>query len=66
MALIGFDNVVESAYYCPSLTTITNPLRELGILSVRTLLAQIDGTTPRYPGQELILKTELVVRDSTP
>ncbi len=66
MALIGFDNVVESAYYSPSLTTVTNPLRELGILTVKTLLAQIDGSDPRYPGKDLVLKTELVVRDSTP
>ena len=66
MAVIGFDNVVESAYYTPSLTTVTNPLRELGILAVKTLLAQIDGEDPRYPGKDLVLKTELVVRESTP
>ena len=66
LAVIGFDNVVESAYYTPSLTTVTHPLRELGSLAVETLLAQIEGEDSRYPGKALVLKTELMLRGSTP
>ncbi|MCX6080187.1 MAG: LacI family DNA-binding transcriptional regulator [Chloroflexi bacterium] len=66
MAIIGFDDLVESAYYTPSLTTVTHPLRELGILGVKTILAQIEGTESRFSGKVLVLKTELVVRESTP
>ena len=66
LAVIGFDNLAESAYFSPSLTTITHPLRELGILAVKTILAQIDGIDSRDIGKALVLKTELLVRDSTP
>ena len=66
LAVIGFDDLTESAYYFPSLTTITHPLRELGILAVKTLLAQINGQEPIYPGQAFVLKTQLTIRDSTP
>jgi LacI family transcriptional regulator len=66
LAVIGFDDLVETAYYTPSLTTITHPLRELGILAVKTLLAQIDGVDSRYAGKALVLKTDLLVRESTP
>lgn len=66
LAIIGFDNLAESAYYTPSLTTITHPLRELGILAVRTLVSQINEADPRLPGKSIVLKTELLIRDSTP
>jgi len=66
LAVIGFDNLAESAYFSPSLTTITHPLRELGILAVKTILAQIDGVDSRDIGKALVLKTELLVRESTP
>jgi len=66
LAVIGFDDLVEAAYYTPSLTTITHPLRELGILAVKTLLAQIEAIDPGSSGKALVLKTELLVRDSTP
>lgn len=64
MAIIGFDDLTEAAYFTPSLTTITNPLRELGMLAVKTLLAQIEGHT--QPENVVTLQTDLVVRASTP
>jgi LacI family transcriptional regulator len=66
LAVIGFDDLAETAYYTPSLTTTTHPLRELGILAVKSVLAQIEGVDPRIPGKSLVLKTELLVRESTP
>ncbi len=66
LAVVGFDNLAEAAYYIPSLTTVTQPLRELGNLAVKTLLQEIEGTETRFSGKALVLKTELVVRDSTP
>ncbi len=64
LAIIGFDNLAESPYFTPALTTITNPLRELGILAVKTLLAQIDGHTE--PESFVALQTDLLIRGSTP
>ncbi|PKN94411.1 MAG: hypothetical protein CVU44_04825 [Chloroflexi bacterium HGW-Chloroflexi-6] len=64
MAIVGFDDLTESAYFHPALTTITNPLRELGILAVKTLLEQIEGHTE--PENVVTLPTELIIRASTP
>lgn len=66
LAVIGFDDLAESPYFTPALTTIRQPLRELGNLAVKTILEQVRGTEPHQPGKMLTLKTELVVRDSTP
>ena len=66
LAVIGFDDLSESAYYTPSLTTVIHPLRELGSLAVKTILAQIDGVESRYSAKALVLRTELLIRDSTP
>jgi DNA-binding LacI/PurR family transcriptional regulator len=66
LAVIGFDDLAESAYYTPALTTVKQPLRELGILAVKTLMAQIEGRESNHVGRVLTLQTELTVRDSTP
>ena len=66
LSIVGFDDLSEAAYFTPSLTTVTHPLRELGVLAVKTLLAQFDGHDSSYPGKTMLLKTELSVRDSTP
>jgi LacI family transcriptional regulator len=64
MAMIGFDDLTEAAYFTPALSTTTHPLRELGILAVKTLLEQIDDGMPA--NREITLKTELILRESTP
>ncbi len=65
IALIGFDNLTESAYAVPALTSVTHPLREMGTLAVDTLLEIIhSGNT--LPARNITLDTNLVIRDSTP
>jgi LacI family transcriptional regulator len=66
LAVIGFDDMAEAAFFTPALTTIRQPLRELGTLAVKTLLEQVKGTDPRQFSQIITLPTELIVRDSTP
>ena len=65
LAVVGFDDLPESAYFTPALTTIKHPLRELGISAVKSLLAIIEGEQETVPDHLLTLKTELVVRNST-
>jgi LacI family transcriptional regulator len=64
IAIIGFDNLTESPYFYPGLTTISNPLRDLGILAVNTLLRQISENTT--PENIITLQTDLIIRNSTP
>ena len=66
IAVIGFDGLAEGAQFTPSLTTIGQPLRELGRLAVRELISGIDDEPGRAEVRNLTLATELIVRDSAP
>jgi len=65
LAVVGFDDLPEAAYYTPTLTTVKHPLRELGRYAVKSLLALIEGEQEAVSDQVLTLRTELVIRDST-
>jgi LacI family transcriptional regulator len=66
LAVVGFDGLDEGAQFTPSLTTIGQPLRELGKLAVRELLATIEVEPAQAEVHNLTLATELIVRDSAP
>lgn len=66
IAVIGFDGLVEWAEFTPSLTTIGQPLRDLGRLAVRELLSSINDERGPLEVRNLTLATELIVRDSAP
>lgn len=46
LSVIGFDNVPESALTEPPLTTISQPLREMGAAALRMLVSLLDGVEP--------------------
>jgi len=62
ISVIGFDNILQAATMIPSLTTIEQPVNELGQATVRLLLDQImkRTTEPR----SLTIPTRLVERES--
>ena len=66
LAVVGFDGLEEGAEFTPSLTTVRQPLRELGNLAVTELLATIGGDPGRAAAHGLTLATELVIRESAP
>jgi LacI family transcriptional regulator len=66
LAVVGFDGLPEGAQFTPSLTTVIQPLREVGRTAVRELLASVDAEPAPGPVRTLTLATELVVRDSAP
>jgi LacI family transcriptional regulator len=63
LSVVGFDDLPESRWSAPPLTTIHQPLAEMGALAARTALRLAQGETIDTPRVELA--TELVVRDST-
>jgi LacI family transcriptional regulator len=65
LAVVGFDGMLESADFTPSLTTVSQPLRALGNLAVEDLLAHLDDPEPREARQRT-LETELIVRETAP
>jgi LacI family transcriptional regulator len=65
MAVVGFDGLPEAAEFTPSLTTIRQPLTEMGKLAVAELLAAIEAESAPAP-QSITLPTELILGESAP
>ncbi|NYE35438.1 LacI family transcriptional regulator [Nocardioides cavernae] len=63
LSLVGFDNIPESALSEPPLTTVAQPIREMGRDAVSMLIGLIEGREPADPHHTL--GTELVLRRST-
>jgi DNA-binding LacI/PurR family transcriptional regulator len=65
VSVIGFDDIQSAAFQNPSLTTIRQPLREMGMSAAETLLKRIAcGPKEDYP-RSIIAEPELVIRAST-
>ncbi|SEG10680.1 DNA-binding transcriptional regulator, LacI/PurR family [Thermomonospora echinospora] len=63
VSVVGFDDSPMTAYLDPPLTTVRQPVREMGLAAVGSLLEEIGGT--KAPRTELLYRPELVVRRST-
>jgi DNA-binding LacI/PurR family transcriptional regulator len=64
VSVVGFDDIKEAAFQTPSLTTIRQPLHQMGALAVQTLLAQLHALRARESLQ-IAVEPELIVREST-
>jgi LacI family transcriptional regulator len=62
VSVVGFDDLQQSAYVRPSLTTVHLPLYDVGAMACERLIERIHGTIQRV---DEVLKTHLVVREST-
>ena len=62
VALVGFDDLVTSQHTDPPLTTVRQPLADMGREMTRMLLATIAG---EEPDPVVIMPTELIVRASS-
>jgi LacI family transcriptional regulator len=62
LSVMGFDNIPESATVAPGLTTIEQPIQDMGAEAVAMLIGLIDRPDP-VPMQRT-LPTSLVVRQS--
>ena len=62
ISVVGFDDIPTAKIVYPPLTTIRQPLREMGELAAETLLALIEQ---HVPAQSVCVQPELVVRRST-
>jgi len=63
VSVIGFDDIQSAAYINPPLTTVRQPLKEMGETAARTLLDRIEGRLDEIP--QIAIEPELVVRCST-
>ena len=63
ISVVGFDDIESAAYHSPALTTVRQPLREMGETAGRLLLEWLGGQRPS--SEEITVEPELVVRSST-
>ena len=64
VSVVGFDDILSAAYATPSLTTVRQPLTEMGRRGAQVLLERIADREKEFPG-EIVMRPELVVREST-
>ena len=63
LSVVGFDNIAESALCRPPLTTVQQPIREMGYRAISLLVKLINRDEPG--DTHITLGTDLVVRHST-
>lgn len=61
--VVGFDDTPVAAHTDPPLTTVHQPMRQMGEAAATMLLSHFGGTP--LPGEPTIIPTSLVVRAST-
>ena len=62
ISIVGFDDILTSSMVHPQLTTVRQPLKEMGRRATQMLLARIEN--PSLPPERIDLPTELVIRQS--
>jgi len=66
VAIVGFDDIPEAAFFDPPLTTMRQPLTELGAQAVKMLHHRLCKEDHFTPSSETIwLQPELIVRESS-
>lgn len=63
ISVVGFDDIPEASLVMPRLTTVRQPLMEMGATAVRLLQRLMDE--PEATPRRTELDTELIVREST-
>jgi DNA-binding LacI/PurR family transcriptional regulator len=65
LSLVGFDDIRLAQFVLPPLTSVQMSQAELARLAFNALLAEVERETPAPNGTEYVLKTNLVLREST-
>ncbi len=65
VSVIGFDDIQSAAYQNPALTTVRQPLRQMGVIAAETLLERINAPRQAQYPKSIIVKPELIIRAST-
>ncbi len=62
LAVVGWDDILAARYVSPALTTVRQPIRDLGRLAAEVLRARVSGQDP--VGGARLVRTQLVIRSS--
>jgi LacI family transcriptional regulator len=64
VAVVGYDDIEIAAYLYPPLTTVRQPSHQIGEAAARILLNKLESEI-MPPPQKIVLKPELVIRETT-
>jgi len=65
VSVVGFDDIQSAAYQNPALTTVRQPLREMGRIAAETLLRRIRRAGADSQGGEIMVAPRLMIRETT-
>lgn len=65
VAIVSFNDEPVCTIVSPSLTSVAQPTIEIGKMATSLLISQIENTSVHYQPEVIILKTELMVRESS-
>lgn len=65
VSVVGFDDIQSAAFQNPALTTVRQPLRQMGMTAAETLLQRITNAGQDSYPKEIVVEPTLVVRAST-
>jgi len=63
LSLVGFDDIPEASYVTPTLTTVRQPMREMGVLAAEMLMSIVEEGQGQTSTVQL--PTQLIVRGTT-
>lgn len=64
VSVVGFDDIQSAAYQNPALTTVRQPLREMGRIAAETLLRRIHRAGANQSA-EIVVEPKLILRETT-
>ncbi len=65
VSVVGFDDIQSAAFQNPALTTVRQPLREMGVIAAQILLRRINASAKTPYPKTVTVEPELIVREST-
>lgn len=65
VSVVGFDDIQSAAFINPPLTTVRQPLRQMGVIAAQTLLRRVNAPAAAPYPKEIVVEPELIARAST-
>jgi LacI family transcriptional regulator len=65
IALVGFSDEPFSAVVTPSLSTVKQPGYQMGYQAALKIIHRIENYNSSIPFEQIILQTQLIIRDSS-
>jgi len=65
ISIVGFDDEPHSSFFSPALSTVWQPVYNIGMLSARILLSHLKSSETHLKFRKEIFRPELVVRASS-